>query len=170
MFGRSKPIRIAVFGKTDLGRTRDHNEDRFLVADLTRKAASLQPDVRQHDVGPRGTLLVVADGMGGAAAGEVASEMATDTIYAHLLKTWNAEDEVTPQRFAYRLKEAVEVANASIHAHAKAHPEVRGMGTTSRVPDSRRRGVPDHQGPVADAATGGSGRADGRGSRTERAP
>src|SRR5216117_4511812 len=131
MFGRSKPVRIAVFGKTDLGRTRDHNEDRFLVADLTRKAASLQPDVRQHDIGPRGTLLVVADGMGGAAAGELASEMATDTIYAHLLKTWNAEDEVTPQRFAYRLKEAVEVANASIHAHAKAHPEVRGMGTTT---------------------------------------
>ncbi len=132
MFGRSaKPIRVEVFGKTDLGRARDHNEDRFLVADLTRKTASLQPDVRKHDIGPRGTLLVVADGMGGAAAGEVASEMATDTIYAHLLKTWNAEDEVTPQRFAYRLKEAVEVANASIYAHAKAHPEVRGMGTTT---------------------------------------
>src|SRR4051812_28508854 len=131
MFGRPKPIRVEVFAKTDLGRTRDHNEDCFLVADLTRKAASLQPEVRQHDIGPRGTLLVVADGMGGAAAGEVASEMATDTIYAHLLKTWNAEDEVTPQRFAYRLKEAVEVANASIHAHAKAHPEVKGMGTTT---------------------------------------
>jgi len=131
MFGRNKAIRVEVFGKTDLGRTRDHNEDRFLVADLTRKAASLLPDVRQHDIGPRGTLFVVADGMGGAAAGELASEMATDTIYAHLMKTWNAEHEVTPQRFAYRLKEAVEVANASIHAHAKAHPEVRGMGTTT---------------------------------------
>src|SRR2546422_1245264 len=131
MFGRSRPIRVEVFAKTDLGRTRDHNEDRFLVADLTRKAASLQPDVRQHDIGPRGTLFVVADGMGGAAAGELASEMATETIYDHLVKTWNAEDEVTPQRFAYRLKEAVEVANASIHAHAKAHPEVRGMGTTT---------------------------------------
>src|SRR5438046_6454380 len=131
MFGRSKSIRVEIFGKTDLGRTRDHNEDRFLVADLTRKAASLQPDVRRQDIGPRGTLRVVADGMGGAAAGEVASAMATDTIYAHLMKTWNAEDEVTPQRFAYRLKEAVEVANASIHAHAKAHPEVRGMGTTT---------------------------------------
>jgi len=131
MFGRSRPVRVEVFGKTDLGRTRDHNEDRFLVADLTRRAASLLPDVRQHDIGPRGTLLVVADGMGGAAAGEVASEMATDTIYSHLVKTWNDEDEVTPQRFAFRLKEAVEVANASIHAHAKAHPEVRGMGTTT---------------------------------------
>src|SRR5262245_9302832 len=132
MFGFSnKAIRVEIFGKTDLGRTRDHNEDKFLVADLTRKAASLQPDVRQHTIGPRGTLLVVADGMGGAAAGEIASEMATDTIYDHLVKTWNAEQEITPQRFAYRLKEAVEVANASIHAHAKAHPEVRGMGTTT---------------------------------------
>src|ERR1043166_2543505 len=132
MFGRSpKPIKIEIFGKTDLGRTREHNEDRFLVADLTRKAASLQPDVRKHDIGPRGTLLVVADGMGGAAAGELASEMATDTIYDHLVKTPAEEDEITPQRFAYRLKEAVEVANSSIHAHAKAHPEVRGMGTTT---------------------------------------
>jgi protein phosphatase len=132
MFGRSnKAIRVEVFAKTDLGRTRDHNEDRFLVADLTRKAASLQPDVRHHTIGPRGTLLVVADGMGGAAAGELASEMATDTIYGHLVKTWNAEQDITPQRFAYRLKEAVEAANASIHAHAKAHPEVRGMGTTT---------------------------------------
>src|SRR5258705_1298575 len=132
MFGRSaKPIRVQVFGKTDVGRSREHNEDRFLVADLTRKDASLQPQVRQHDLGERGSLFVVADGMGGAAAGELASQMATDTIFAHLLKAWNAEMEATPQRFAHRLKEAVEVANANIHAHAKAHPEVRGMGTTT---------------------------------------
>jgi protein phosphatase len=132
MFGRSaKPIRVQVFGKTDVGRSREHNEDRFLVADLTRKDASLQPQVRQHDLGERGSLFVVADGMGGAAAGELASQMATDTIFAHLLKAWNAETEATPQRFAHRLKEAVEVANANIHAHAKAHPEVRGMGTTT---------------------------------------
>src|SRR5256886_8547823 len=129
-FNAKKPIRIEVFAKTDLGRTRDHNEDKFLIADLTKKAASLLPEVRRHEIGPRGTLLVVADGMGGAAAGELASQMATDTIYAHLAKTWH-DDDATPQRFAYRLKEAVEVANASIHAHARAHPEVRGMGTTT---------------------------------------
>src|SRR6185503_5980005 len=79
----------------------------------------------------RGSLFVVADGMGGAAAGDLASQKATDTIFAHLLRAWNAETEATPQRFAHRLKEAVEVANASIHAHAKAHPEVKGMGTTT---------------------------------------
>ena len=132
MFGRSsKPIRVQVFGKTDVGRSREHNEDRFLVADLTRKDASLQPQVRRHDLGERGSLFVVADGMGGAAAGELASQMATDTIFAHLVKAWCAEAEASPQRFAHRLKEAVDVANANIHAHAKAHPEVRGMGTTT---------------------------------------
>src|SRR5438093_9670203 len=132
MFRRApKPVRIEVFGKTDLGKTRDHNEDCFLVADLTREEASLQPSVRDHVVGPQGTVFVVADGMGGAAAGELASEMATETIYSQLVRAWGGEREVTPQRFAYRLKEAVEVANSRIHAHAKAHPEVRGMGTTT---------------------------------------
>src|SRR3989441_2521553 len=132
MFGRSsKPIKVQVFGKTDLGKTRDHNEDCFLVADLTHGGRSLQPTVREHEIGERGTLFVVADGMGGAAAGELASQMATDTIYEQMQKMWGAEKELTPQRFAYRLKEAVEVANGQIHAHAKAHPEVRGMGTTT---------------------------------------
>src|SRR6266705_2375406 len=134
MFGRPsnpKSIKVRVFGKTDVGKTREHNEDCFLVADWTRGDASLQPAVREHELGPRGTLLVVADGMGGAAAGEVASEMATQTIYEQLRKSWGAETELTAQRFAARLKEAVETANGHIHAYAKAHPEVRGMGTTT---------------------------------------
>ncbi len=133
MFGRSsaKPIKVEVFAKTDLGRTRDHNEDRFLVADLSRREASLLPAVRTHEIGERGSLFVVADGMGGAAAGELASQMATDTIYQQLVRGWGTEREVTAQRFAYRLKEAVEVANEQIHAYAATHPEVRGMGTTT---------------------------------------
>src|SRR5690348_17923893 len=132
MFGRSaKPIRIEVFGKTDLGRTRDHNEDRFLVADLTRREASLQPTVRTHDVGERGSLFVVADGMGGAAAGELASEMATETIYDQMVKTWGTEQELTPQRFAFRIKEAVDIANRQINSYAAEHPDVRGMGTAT---------------------------------------
>jgi len=132
MFGRSpKPIKVQIFAKSDLGKTRDHNEDCYLVADLTRGERSLQPTVREHEIGERGTLFVVADGMGGAAAGELASQMATDTIYDQMQKMWGGEKELTPQRFAYRLKEAVEVANGQIHAHAKAHPEVRGMGTTT---------------------------------------
>ncbi|MFQ5704110.1 MAG: Stp1/IreP family PP2C-type Ser/Thr phosphatase [Gemmatimonadales bacterium] len=123
-------VRISVFGKTDVGRNREHNEDSFLVADLTAQKASLQPDVREHEIGHKGTLLVIADGMGGAAAGEVASEMATDTVFQHMIAKWIPDPENTAQQFAYRLRESVEEANAKIHEYAKQHPEVRGMGTT----------------------------------------
>jgi protein phosphatase len=124
-------IRVTLFGKTDVGRTREHNEDTFLVADLSTKDASLLPNVRDHEIGPKGSLLVVADGMGGAAAGEVASRMATETIFEHMVRSWAHDTENTPQQFAYRLKEAVEEANTRIHSHAKTHPEMRGMGTTT---------------------------------------
>ena len=126
----TKPVRVSVFGKTDLGRSRDHNEDTFLVADLSTNRASLLPEVREHVVGPRGSLFMVADGMGGAAAGEVASAMAADLIYKHLSTQWAADKEISAQRFAFRMKEAVEVANGGINAYTRDHPEVRGMGTT----------------------------------------
>src|SRR2546425_11717147 len=57
--------------------------------------------------------------------------MATDSTSRRRVRAWGTEREVTAQRFAYRLKEAVEVANEQIHAYAAAHPEVRGMGTTT---------------------------------------
>jgi serine/threonine protein phosphatase PrpC len=124
------PVRVSVFGKTDPGLTRDHNEDTFLVADLSTGSSSLQADVRDHEVGPRGSLFMVADGMGGAAAGELASAMATDIIYQHLSTAWTTDNEVSASRFAFRMKEAVELANAKIYAYAREHPDVRGMGTT----------------------------------------
>ena len=48
------------------------------MADLTTGEASLQPSVREHMLGPNGTLLLVADGMGRAASGEVAGQMAIE--------------------------------------------------------------------------------------------
>ncbi|HET9726248.1 MAG TPA: protein phosphatase 2C domain-containing protein, partial [Gemmatimonadales bacterium] len=124
------PVQVSVFGKSDLGRTREHNEDTFLVADLSTGNASLHPEVRQHKIGPRGSLFMVADGMGGAAAGELASAMAADLIYHHLATAWVSDDDASPERFAFRMKEAVELANQKIYGYAREHPEVRGMGTT----------------------------------------
>jgi serine/threonine protein phosphatase PrpC len=123
-------VRVSVFGKTDLGRARDHNEDTFLVADLSTGNASLQPIVRNHEIGPRGSLFMVADGMGGAAAGELASAMAADLIYRHMITAWAGDSTQNAARFAYRMKEAVELANGRIYSYAREHPEVRGMGTT----------------------------------------
>src|SRR5690348_13593604 len=79
---------VHVFGRTDVGRTREHNEDAFVVADLSTDNATLQPEVRQHRVGPKGSLFMVADGMGGAAAGEIASAMAVDIVIGELRAAW----------------------------------------------------------------------------------
>ncbi|MCU0621250.1 MAG: protein phosphatase 2C domain-containing protein [Gemmatimonadales bacterium] len=122
-------VQLDVFARTDLGRTRDHNEDTFLVADLSRARAGLEPGVRAHEVGRRGSLLMVADGMGGAAAGEVASSMAAEHIFAHLVDH-DEDGGLDIEQFARRLSEAVDRANSLIHAYALEHPDVRGMGTT----------------------------------------
>src|SRR5256886_10537591 len=122
MFGRSptKAIKVEVFAKTDLGRTRDHNEDHFLVADLTRRDASLKPAVRAHEIGERGSLFVVADGMGGAAAGEGAGEMATGAIYGRLVDALGRRRQLTPHPVAHRPREAVHAADRPAPPHAAA--------------------------------------------------
>lgn len=126
-------IIVHVFGRTDVGRTREHNEDTFVVADLTAMNASLQPEVRSHRAGPRGSLFLVADGMGGAAAGEVASAMATEVILAEVEKRWRDSSETDPEIFAHTLRVATEVANTKINQYAATHSENRGMGTTATV-------------------------------------
>ncbi len=80
------PILIRLFGRTDVGQIREHNEDNFLVADLTRRSRGLMESDRDQTVGPWGSLFGVCDGMGGAAAGEIASQLAVDIIYEKLIE------------------------------------------------------------------------------------
>ena len=122
-----------VFGRTDVGKMREHNEDAFVVADLTRGNATLQPEVRSHVVGDRGTLFMVADGMGGAAAGEIASAMAIEAVLREVSNALTAGDAPTEEGFATAIKRATSAANAEIHMFAVEHPEFRGMGTTATV-------------------------------------
>jgi len=131
--GARGSVFVHVFGRTDVGRTREHNEDAFVVADLTADDASLQPSVRTHTVGERGSLFMVADGMGGAAAGEIASEMATNIVLRELRSAWMAVPTPTAEAFASALKHAATTANAEINAYAANHPEYRGMGTTATI-------------------------------------
>lgn len=126
-------ILVHVFGRTDVGRTREHNEDAFVVADLTTNDASLQPSVRQHRVGHKGTLFMVADGMGGAAAGEIASQMATEIVLKELRDHWIPLQQPSPEAFARCLKQAAQKANQQIHGYASSHQEYRGMGTTATI-------------------------------------
>ena len=55
-----RTVRISLFAKTDVGRTREHNEDCYLVADLSPPNPALTPKVREHTLGEKGSILVVA--------------------------------------------------------------------------------------------------------------
>ena len=124
---------VNVFGRTDVGRTREHNEDAFVVADLTANNATLQPEVRTHTAGAKGTLFMVADGMGGAAAGEIASEMAVKVVLSDLQAHWIESSQTSGEAFVRAIKSATRAANDQINSFAGKHPEFRGMGTTATV-------------------------------------
>ena len=105
-------MRLKVGAATSVGRVRPINEDAF----LTR---------------PEQGLFVVCDGMGGAAAGEVASQLAIDTIAAHV--NGSTPGAGTQRGFQPRtalLGQAVESANRAIIERASGDAEHAGMGTT----------------------------------------
>lgn len=134
LFRRNEPgVRLAVAALSDVGQARDHNEDRFLVADLTTRDTSSMNGQRPREIGPRGSLLMVADGMGGAAAGEMASQMAVDLVYEQLASSWSSEEDASPDLFARRVREAVERANGRIHGVSLEQPQLQGMGTTATI-------------------------------------
>ena len=117
-------VQVSVFARTDVGMHRSGNEDSFLVADLTAGKIGLGPDVSTHQLGERGSLMIVSDGMGGAAAGEIASEMAVTSMRESLAEV-NSSTEVSEQ-----LKSAAEAANERIWNHSQDNPELSGMGAT----------------------------------------
>lgn len=120
-------IQIEVFGKTDVGLIREHNEDNLLIADLGgsfRESTLERPETLT--LGARGALFLVCDGMGGAAAGEVASQMAVDAVFEAMRNGEPQPDEP----FARSLRHAVEVANDRIFQQSRDNQSERGMGTT----------------------------------------
>jgi serine/threonine protein phosphatase PrpC len=110
-------MRAVAWGLTDVGLQREHNEDSFVV-------------LKEFD------LYVVADGMGGHRAGDVASKLATDTISEFFRST--AQDDVTwPFHFDANLSEeenrlltGIRVANRQIFERSTRSREYHGMGTT----------------------------------------
>lgn len=100
-----------VFGLTDVGRRREHNEDTLLV-----------------DTGIG--VFAVADGMGGHAAGEVASNMAIETLSETLKSEGWPEGEQDTRKVTDSLRSSIEQANEQICQSVQSREEWRGMGTT----------------------------------------
>ncbi|MBX3209852.1 MAG: Stp1/IreP family PP2C-type Ser/Thr phosphatase [Labilithrix sp.] len=122
-------VRVQLFARTDVGQVREHNEDNFLVADLSRRSRGLLEANRATVIGDQGAVFAVCDGMGGAAAGEIASQLAVDIIYERLVDGLG-DRPVKRDDLARRLVRAVESAGLRIFHEAKADRSRRGMGTT----------------------------------------
>ena len=125
------PILLHVAGRTDVGLVREHNEDNFVVVDLERKSREAVDGMRTIELGRRGALLVVCDGMGGAAAGEVASSMAVDSVF----ESMSADPVEVPDgerlaAFARRMRSAAYGANQKIFDASRTDAARAGMGTT----------------------------------------
>lgn len=109
----AKLLRLDVAQLTDVGRKREHNEDNMAYV------IPKDPQVMAY----KGALFIVADGMGGHAAGEVASEIAVDTVS-------NAYYQDDSDDVAASLLQAIRRANAAIHQRASENMLRSGMGTT----------------------------------------
>jgi serine/threonine protein phosphatase PrpC len=108
---------VKAYGLTDVGRQRQHNEDAFLVADEAK-------------------LFLVADGMGGHAAGEIASRIAVDSISEFIVHTkeddgtWPHAYDEQYTRTTNRLMAALRMANTRVLEAMRKDAKLRGMGTT----------------------------------------
>ena len=125
-------IKYKLFAGTDVG-LRDNNEDNFIVCPDLTKDEWMIPTNQQEAIplGQRGCLVVVADGMGGQNAGEVASDIAIKTVrhmFTPSVLSANATEKAESIK-AY-LKKVIVQADLQVKQHCKDHPDTEGMGST----------------------------------------
>jgi protein phosphatase len=129
---------LAAFGMTDVGRRRQSNQDQFLIANLIKSLLVTSTNVSRESQSRlfgevQGQLLLVADGMGGHAAGERASSLAIEHLVGQLLHSvnWfpNAKNS-NEVEFVERLKNLLLDAHMRILNESSRNIDHRGMGTT----------------------------------------
>ena len=120
---RAMTIHVTAYGQTDIGRQRKRNEDAFLIADLTGGALVSDPDSKRFEVGRRGVLLAVSDGVGGHRAGDVASALVIESLRRAMSE---ARGSLPPDTL---IEEAAKRANREVWEAAHA-PGRENMGAT----------------------------------------
>jgi PPM family protein phosphatase len=116
-------IHLTAYGQTDVGRKRQNNEDAFVIADLTGGELVSNPKTTRLDVGPRGVLFAVSDGVGGEKAGEVASALVVESLRRAMVE---ARPSVPP---AELIETATQRANREVWKAART-PGCEKMGAT----------------------------------------
>lgn len=102
---------VVIYGQTDVGLSRDHNEDNI----------SWDDDL---------CMAVLADGMGGHNAGEKASLIAVEQVFKAINAVLPQTEPSSALHYIDIVRNAVVIANTEIHTHSLSHPECAGMGTT----------------------------------------
>ncbi|MBU1747068.1 MAG: Stp1/IreP family PP2C-type Ser/Thr phosphatase [Chloroflexi bacterium] len=109
---------LAVGQRTDPGRVRDHNEDSLATVPME--------DLPADTLERKGQLFVVADGMGGHAAGATASRIAAEQV----MQAYYASDASDVGDIRQSLERAIRLANAAVFDQSRENPAYAGMGTT----------------------------------------
>lgn len=117
----SPRLNLRVASRSDLGKMRQNNEDTCFTGTLRQGTNAAV------------YLLLIADGMGGAQAGEVASSMASETMQRTVRDELKESFPASPEAWQTLLQKAATNANQRIYAQASTHESKRGMGTTLTV-------------------------------------
>jgi serine/threonine protein phosphatase PrpC len=132
-----RPGWLDFWAMSDIGKVRPNNEDQFLACRLCKSLQVLQSSIAEKDsfvpTEREGYLLLVADGMGGAAAGEHASALVVEEAKRHVLQTakwfFSLDDPAEEIRMK-QLHEALERIDRRLIEEGEANPKLAGMGTT----------------------------------------
>ncbi len=103
---------MRIYSKIDIGKGRTHNQDAFFAGEISQDIA----------------FAVVCDGMGGANAGDIASQTAVKTISEYIINSYRRK--ITIRDFVKILKNAIISANITLYDMASKNDELKGMGTT----------------------------------------
>jgi len=133
----SSLVRIDVAARSDVGHVRANNEDHFFVTKLVRSLETTLSSLQPGDVPDRAEevnyVMVVADGMGGHAAGEVASRMAISALVSLALDVpdwiFKVEEDGTPE-IERRARRIVEQVGAFLFEQGQNDASLHGMGST----------------------------------------
>ena len=124
-------MNIKISAITDVGKERTKNEDAVLVCpDLEKQNWGETESSNYLALGKYGTMLVVADGMGGANAGEIASSIAVDTAKNYFSQKRLSENEISEKTAYSLLLDAITLSNKAIMNHVETDPDSIGLGTT----------------------------------------
>jgi serine/threonine protein phosphatase PrpC len=118
---RKRPLGRSIGFSTDVGRCRDIDEDSVVAADIRSSYASYER---------RRIMLLVADGMGGHNAGQVASANAARVVSGQMLSILATEAEISSSMYHEAIQRAIEGANREVLGMAADEPTLEGMGTT----------------------------------------